>query len=141
MKSNSHLYLLTSTTLYIWVVHATCYNPNGSAITNPAFQPCNQVVGTISMCCGTNWTNGIVEPDTCEPNGLCLNSYEGAPLYWRGSCTDPTWKSPNCLSNLCTEYSVGTLNLPESGVELDTNSTCGTGRRRPDAKRCGDRLR
>ncbi|KFX98948.1 hypothetical protein O988_04108 [Pseudogymnoascus sp. VKM F-3808] len=24
------------------------------------------------------------------------------PLYWRGSCTDPTWKSPNCLANLCT---------------------------------------
>jgi len=45
------------------------YNP-GSAVTNPAFQPCSQVVGTVSMCCGTNWTSGIVESDTCEPNGL-----------------------------------------------------------------------
>ncbi|OBT82376.1 hypothetical protein VE02_08755 [Pseudogymnoascus sp. 03VT05] len=40
-------------------------------------------------------------PDTCQENGLCLNSFDNAPLYWRGSCTDPTWKSPNCLANLC----------------------------------------
>ncbi|OBT93560.2 hypothetical protein VE01_08363 [Pseudogymnoascus verrucosus] len=84
------------------IVQATCYNPDGSKITNPAFQPCNQVVGKFSMCCGTNWTGGVVMPDTCQENGLCLNSFENAPLYWRGSCTDPTWKSPNCLSNLCT---------------------------------------
>jgi len=82
---------------------ATCYNPDGTAVTEPAFQPCKQVVGQISQCCGTNWTGGVVAPDTCQPNGLCLNSYEGAPLYWRGSCTDPTWKSPNCLKNLCTD--------------------------------------
>ncbi|KFY94473.1 hypothetical protein V500_03214 [Pseudogymnoascus sp. VKM F-4518 (FW-2643)] len=83
------------------IVRATCYNPDGSEITNPAFQPCNQVVGKFSMCCGTNWTGGVVMPDTCQENGLCLNSFENAPLYWRGSCTDPTWKSPNCLANLC----------------------------------------
>ncbi|KFZ19595.1 hypothetical protein V502_03559 [Pseudogymnoascus sp. VKM F-4520 (FW-2644)] len=83
------------------IVRATCYNPDGSEITNPAFQPCNQVVGKFSMCCGTNWTGGVVMPDTCQENGLCLNSFDNAPLYWRGSCTDPTWKSPNCLANLC----------------------------------------
>ncbi|ELR07377.1 hypothetical protein GMDG_08392 [Pseudogymnoascus destructans 20631-21] len=83
------------------IVQATCYNPDGSEITNPAFQPCNQVVGKFSMCCGTNWTGGVVMPDTCQENGLCLNSFENKPLYWRGSCTDPTWKSPNCLANLC----------------------------------------
>lgn len=78
--------------------------PNGTAETNPAFQPCNQVVGTISMCCGTNWTGGVVGTDTCETNGLCLNNNPvgNVPLYWRGSCTDPTWKSPYCLRGLCT---------------------------------------
>lgn len=91
------------------VVRATCYNPDGSEITNPAFQPCNQVVGKFSMCCGTNWTGGVVMPDTCQENGLCLNSFENEPLYWRGSCTDPTWKSPNCLANLCASDGVSTL--------------------------------
>src|SRR5277367_1458627 len=104
MKPISPLSVLLLPILYAHTILAGCYNPNGSEITNPAFQPCNQVVGTTSMCCGTNWTNGIVAKDICEPNGLCLNSYNGAPLYWRGSCTDPTWKSPNCLSNLCTDY-------------------------------------
>lgn len=90
------------------IVRATCYNPDGSEVTNPAFQPCNQVVGKFSMCCGTNWTGGVVMPDTCQENGLCLNSFDNAPLYWRGSCTDPTWKSPNCLANLCATDGVST---------------------------------
>lgn len=94
------------------LVRATCYNPDGSEVTAPAFQPCNQVVGQVSVCCGTNWTGGVVQKDTCESNGLCLNSYNGEPMYWRGSCTDPTWKSPLCLRNLCTDEEVSLLSAP-----------------------------
>ncbi|KFY83429.1 hypothetical protein V498_08086 [Pseudogymnoascus sp. VKM F-4517 (FW-2822)] len=47
-------------------------------------------------------TGGVVMPDTSQDNGLCLNSFDGKPLYWRRrSCTDPTCRSPNCLANLC----------------------------------------
>jgi hypothetical protein len=93
-------------------VSAICYNPDGSPTKGDlatAFQPCNQVVGTFSMCCGTNWTGGTVGVDFCQPNGLCLNSLNNAPLYWRSSCSDPTWKSPNCLANLCTNVTVRLL--------------------------------
>ncbi|KAL5353927.1 hypothetical protein ACLOAV_000012 [Pseudogymnoascus australis] len=98
---SSHVSVIITCFLLPIAVQATCYNPDGSEVVNPAFQPCNQVVGKFSMCCGTNWTGGVVMPDTCQENGLCLNSFDGKPLYWRGSCTDPTWKSPNCLANLC----------------------------------------
>jgi hypothetical protein len=92
--------VLVSLSRHFSPVLATCYMPNGTAIDNVAFQPCNQVTDTISMCCGTNWTTGGVSPDVCLPNGLCMNT--GGGLYWRESCTDPTWKSPYCLANLCT---------------------------------------
>jgi hypothetical protein len=93
--------------LIIWKVEhtsATCYMPNGTAVLNDAFQPCNQTT-QFSMCCGTNWTNGFIEVDVCLPNGLCLNHNQdgsNTPLYWRDTCTDPTWKSPNCIQNLCS---------------------------------------
>ncbi|KAE8452503.1 hypothetical protein EG329_000406 [Mollisiaceae sp. DMI_Dod_QoI] len=93
------------------LVSSTCYNPDGTARTSPAYQPCVQTVGTFSQCCGTNWTatDPKIGNDQCMPNGLCLNNdpSDNEPLYWRGSCTDPSWKSPLCLSNLCTNSSSG----------------------------------
>jgi hypothetical protein len=38
----------------IVLVSSTCYNPDGTAKTSPAYQPCVQTVGTFSQCCGTN---------------------------------------------------------------------------------------
>ncbi|TVY36160.1 hypothetical protein LSUB1_G006471 [Lachnellula subtilissima] len=91
-------------------ITATCYNPDGSeAVDSVAFQPCNQIAGSISQCCGTNWSgvNQLVANDVCQPNGLCLNSLNDAPLYWRSSCTDKTWQSPFCLKELCTDFDNG----------------------------------
>lgn len=34
-----------------------------------------------------------------KPTGLCY--WENT--YYRNWCTDPTWKSPNCLANVCTD--------------------------------------
>ncbi|KAE9362764.1 hypothetical protein N431DRAFT_524501 [Stipitochalara longipes BDJ] len=104
------LFLFTLISKVVFV-SSTCYNPDGTAKTSPAYQPCVQTVGTFSQCCGTNWTatDPRIEDDQCMPNGLCLNNNpsDNEPLYWRGSCTDPTWKSPLCLSNLCTNASNG----------------------------------
>lgn len=97
------------------MIRATCFNPDGSQISDSdaaqAFQPCNQIAGVVSQCCGTNWSAvapGKVANDVCQPNGLCLNNLNGVPLYWRSSCTDKTWQSPLCLKNLCTNHDVGT---------------------------------
>lgn len=88
------------------LVSSTCYYPNGGVEANPAFVPCG--TGPVSMCCGTNWTanSGGISNDKCEANGLCVNSWNHQPLYWRSSCSDPTWKSPFCLQNLCTNSDV-----------------------------------
>ncbi|KUJ11909.1 uncharacterized protein LY89DRAFT_786076 [Mollisia scopiformis] len=89
--------------LNVLQVEGTCYNPDGSAITDPAYQPCNQFSGVFSMCCGTNHT-GAVAVDVCQGDGLCQNS--GDSVYWRQGCTDKTWKSPYCLK-LCTTSAEG----------------------------------
>ena len=95
--------LLTSS-----VAGIACYNPGGSLVTSPAFQPCNQFAGAVSMCCGTNHTGGEA-PDTCEDNGLCLQVWENTPQLWRQSCTDQTWSSPYCLKRLCDSSDVSAL--------------------------------
>src|SRR3954467_15244826 len=97
----SLLVAVISIIAFLPLTRSSCYQPDGTLVTETPHQPCNQVAGAISVCCGTNWTGGVVAKDVCEPNGLCLNNYEGKPLYWRGSCTDKTWKSPLCLPNLC----------------------------------------
>jgi hypothetical protein len=91
---------------------STCYNPDWTPFTSPAFQPCDQFNNVYSMCCGTNHTDDGVARDICEPSGLCLGqffnsngSYLG-PADWREGCTDQTWQSPNCLRNVCTDPSV-----------------------------------
>src|ERR1051326_5882957 len=48
----------------------TCYMPNGTAVTSPAYQPCVQTEGTFSMCCGTNHSSPIVANDACLASGL-----------------------------------------------------------------------
>jgi hypothetical protein len=52
------------------LVSTTCYNPDGTAQTSPAYQPCVQTVGTVSQCCGTNWTatDPRIANDICEPS-------------------------------------------------------------------------
>lgn len=91
---------------------ASCYNPNGGLILDPAYQPCVQTLGAVSMCCATNRTTNA---DVCQSNGLCHNpclasgqqcngSSEGQ--YWRESCTDQSWSSPYCLRRICTSARV-----------------------------------
>ncbi len=84
------LLLLTSILSH---VSANCYNRNGTDRNGPTgvgvYKPCN-LNTEHSMCCAIT--------DHCRPDGLCTDS-AGATL-WRESCTDQSWKSPNCV-NLC----------------------------------------
>ncbi|KAB2099441.1 hypothetical protein AG0111_0g12289 [Alternaria gaisen] len=72
--------------------HATaqqCYYPNGNKAPDTE-KPCSTAEG--SACCPDSWE--------CLDNGLC--HYPANNLYGRYSCTDKTWKSEGCASNMCT---------------------------------------
>lgn len=64
-----------------------CYSPSGSL--SPSSHPCNPSA-PASMCCSAG--------QTCLPNGLCEDPHaSGNATYIRGSCTDKSWKSLECL--------------------------------------------
>lgn len=66
---------------------AQCWFPDGSLAKDD--QPCYPD-RSDSFCCGTRG-------QTCSDDKLCLGLVGfGTPSYNRGSCTDRTWKSPEC---------------------------------------------
>jgi len=75
--------------------YATCYQRNGTEISSQDYQPCTSSAGATSMCCATSRLNA----DLCLPSGLCVGGADtaGGRLFWRESCTDPTWQDPACL--------------------------------------------
>jgi hypothetical protein len=98
----------------------SCFNPDGSVVPlSIGYHPCISTQNVDSMCCFLNIT--VLESEDpatnfltsiCLTNGMCeqteyLEEYTG---YYRGSCTDKTWKSPNCLK-ACTDASVSALPL------------------------------
>lgn len=85
---------------------ANCYLPNGTALPlSAAYQPCISTQNVFSMCCVLNTTaleaigESAANLDTCLENGMCQPP-AGIGGFTRDLCTDPTWKSPNCL-NVC----------------------------------------
>ncbi|KAK6359091.1 hypothetical protein TWF696_000258 [Orbilia brochopaga] len=89
-----------------------CYQPNGDENDRTSYRPCNDIEGQPdktnehSMCCFYTGDGSTLE--ACLPNGLCAgtSSDGNGTQLWRESCTDPTWKSPNCLI-LCMTSDVG----------------------------------
>ena len=64
------------------VEQRACYYPNGNiALPDAACDPS----ASVSPCCG----GGV----GCLDSKMCQSSDES---LIRGSCTDPTWKSPDC---------------------------------------------
>ncbi len=68
------------------------------------------------MCCAINRSANL--RDTCLSNGLCQNPCSadgdcglGAGRFWREGCSDPTWKSPFCLKDVCTDPAVSSPQL------------------------------
>jgi hypothetical protein len=75
-----------------------CYFPDGSKdnkLPQPDYVPCNGASSDgFSSCCNVN--------DTCTTNGFCkYNGLADTNFLWRNTCSDPSWKSPNCAQH-CT---------------------------------------
>lgn len=100
-----NLFLLLLIQLQLHLVHATatCYEPDGTAVTDPRYKPCIAIENEFSMCCRLNDTN----PDLCYPNGLCY--WTAKNEYWRNFCTDQTWESPNCIPNTTCNAAVSLI--------------------------------
>jgi hypothetical protein len=103
------IHLLFFATVNADALLAPCYLPNGSTVPlSSAYQPCISTQNVHSMCCVLNVTalqalgEGPSNADVCLENGMCQTPNGG---FARDLCTDPTWKSPNCL-NICTDPSV-----------------------------------
>ena len=69
-----------------------CYYPNGNVALD---FPCDSDAEN-SMCCGDGRDELNFVGFACLSNKLC-QSETGRII--RGSCTDPTWKSPECVRN------------------------------------------
>ena len=59
-------------------------------------EPCYKIDGNQSTtCCGV--------AQSCMENNLCYNAAGDNGIsegYWRGTCTDATWESPQCVKCL-----------------------------------------
>lgn len=96
----------------------TCYNRDGTPITDITYQSCGSDIERKSFCYGTNHQGAghtNIVNDVCESNGLCQNyeafdgTNEGVELWWRQGCIDPTWQSVECLGNVCNESIVSCI--------------------------------
>jgi hypothetical protein len=121
---------------------AACYTPEGldrntmlNASEGYLYAPCDNVV-PVSMCCAIG--PGRVadgSADTCIPGGLCYN--QGGNLYWRESCTDPTWTSPACIKLFVNGTGVTDVAI----TPCDDGSWCdGVGEDSVDCCKAGDGL-
>lgn len=66
----------------------TCFMPTGQASEDWYF--CNTTAssnGDGTACCRAG--------DTCMQSGVCFQGWDG--VFYRGACSDPLWKSPNCM--------------------------------------------
>lgn len=79
-----HVLVLVLLSLLRPALATTCYDSTGAVTDNV---PCNPDAD-VSVCCGAN-QYGIA----CLDNKLC-QGWDGQ--VFRGTCTDKTWKSPDC---------------------------------------------
>ncbi|RDW59945.1 hypothetical protein BP6252_13032 [Coleophoma cylindrospora] len=100
---------------------ATCYFRNGTAVADTSYQPCQS--SGHSMCCATNRVTYL---NDCLSDGLCLEVSTGR--FFRESCSDATWASPNCLANICADASNGGYtdsDAPLTYCATDNTYCCG----------------
>ena len=81
----SQQHLLPLAFLLLSRAAATCYFPDGDI--SPYDTPCNPLANA-SVCCFTG--------QACLSNELCQADTDGVITYARGTCTDQSWKSPDC---------------------------------------------
>jgi hypothetical protein len=97
------------------------------------YAPCDNVVA-VSMCCAIGPGRVAAgNADNCIPGGLCYN--EGGNLYWRESCTDPTWNDPVCIKLFVNGTGVNDFAI----TPCDDGSWCdGVGEGSVDCCKAGD---
>lgn len=94
-KVLTSLFLIS--TLSVQFSWAACFLPNGTdrnslrGASPGDYLPCD-ATAEVSMCCALGRAK---DPDSCLPGGLCKS--EDDEVFWRESCTDKTWKSPECI--------------------------------------------
>lgn len=121
---------------------AACYTPEGldrnvmfDASDGYLYAPCDNVAA-VSMCCAIGPGRVAAgNADNCIPGGLCYN--ERANLYWRESCTDPTWEDPACMKLFVNGTGVTDVTI----TPCDDGSWCdGVGEGSVDCCKAGDGL-
>ncbi|KAF7511490.1 hypothetical protein GJ744_004078 [Endocarpon pusillum] len=89
--------LFLISTLSVQFSWAGCFLPDGTnrnslrGTAEGDYLPCD-ATAKVSMCCALGRAK---DPDSCLPGGLCKSIDD--EIFWRESCTDKTWKSPECI--------------------------------------------
>ena len=91
-------FLLLGALAALQTCSAKCYYPDG---TQAADFPCDPDAEN-SMCCGDGRPVKDFVGFACLSNKMCQSS---SGRIIRGSCTDPTWKSPECVGYCLGVYS------------------------------------
>lgn len=73
----------------------SCFYPDGSRADGD--YACN-LTAEASFCCAVGYS--------CLDNKICIGSGDGVQPYNRGSCTDQTWRSPDC-PQFCQDFTPG----------------------------------
>lgn len=84
------LFLISS--LFAVSQPSVCYFPNGTLAKTDAMCWNNSHHAPTGLCCD--------QGDQCLSNALCASGVGAMLMYYRGSCLDSTWSSPEC-PNFC----------------------------------------
>ena len=106
-----HIFCTVLLILFLtFITESTCYFPDGTIPRQDT--PC-QSEGE-STCCGAGYA--CLSNNLCELTEHVPNPAPGQSQWVRGSCTDQTWKSPNC-PNFCLTPSNGDYRGGGMGVD------------------------
>ncbi|MCJ1263335.1 hypothetical protein MMC22_003205 [Lobaria immixta] len=100
-------------------VAATCYNPDGTVVNDPEFQPCVFTVGVVSMCCATNRrnTNADKRSAITEMEGSTGTGGRSNSTFAMSQCsTDGSW----CCGRGLTSEACCAMNIKNRIILADT---------------------
>ena len=78
------------------------------------------------MCCAQDLSSPYLNIESginCRSDGLCADA--GNDALWRTACTDPTWKSPECIKLCVNETSEASIDVQVTQCS-DGSYCCGS---------------
>jgi hypothetical protein len=102
----SNLFIFFSFTLFSFT-YAICYFPDGITVANNDV-PCQDT--DESVCCGPGYA--CLSNKICQWTKAVVGDKPPTP-YFRGSCTDPTFRSENCPL-----FCLGSGETPNGGIGM-----------------------